>query len=65
MNDNTTSQAVTLAPGAVGDSPAAAAKCPIPWWKRLTLITFLFFLVKGLAWLVVPALIIWWRSIAG
>jgi hypothetical protein len=41
-----------------------AGKCPIPWWKRLTLLTFLFFLIKGLAWLVVPAVIIWWRSVA-
>lgn len=44
---------------------AAEGRCPLPWWKRLTLLTFLFFLIKGLAWLVVPAVIIWWRAIAG
>lgn len=45
--------------------PSRVGKCPIPWWKRLTLLTFLFFLIKGLAWLIVPAILIWWRSIAG
>ena len=40
-------------------------KCPIPWWKRLTLLAFFFFLIKGLAWLIVPAAVIWWRSVAG
>lgn len=25
-------------------------------------LTFLFFLVKGLAWLVVPAVLAWWAS---
>ncbi len=51
--------------GAVQAVPeSAAAKCPIPWWKRLTLLTFMFFLIKGLAWLIVPAVIVWWRAIA-
>jgi len=52
-------------PEAASQAHAAAGECPIPWWKRLTLLAFLFFLVKGLAWLIVPAVIIWWRSVAG
>ena len=28
--------------------------------KRLGVLTFLFFLIKGLLWLIVPALLIWW-----
>jgi hypothetical protein len=59
------SSARAIAAEQTEQSQAAAGKCPIPWWKRLTLLTFLFFLIKGLAWLVVPAVIIWWRSIAG
>lgn len=32
--------------------------CPVPTWlRRLGLAGFLFFLIKGLAWLVVPALL--------
>jgi hypothetical protein len=33
-------------------------KCPaVSWTKRLGAAAFLFFLVKGLMWLIVPALI--------
>jgi len=35
---------------ASSDAPAAS------WWKRLGVAGFLFFLVKGLLWLAVPAL---------
>jgi hypothetical protein len=32
-------------------------RCPLPkWWRRLGAAAFLFFLVKGLLWLVVPTL---------
>lgn len=32
--------------------------CPVPrLWRRLGLAAFLFFLIKGLLWLIVPALI--------
>ena len=61
-NNRSIASALESATGSVPKS--ANAKCPIPWWKRLTLLTFLFFLVKGLAWLVVPAIIILWRSVA-
>ena len=33
--------------------------------ERLTLLTFMFFLIKGLAWLIVPAVLIWWRAMGG
>ncbi len=32
-------------------------RCPVPpVWRRLGALAFLFFLVKGLLWLIVPAL---------
>ena len=32
--------------------------CPVPrLWRRLGLAAFLFFFIKGLLWLIVPALI--------
>ncbi|MCC6229103.1 MAG: hypothetical protein IT432_07755 [Phycisphaerales bacterium] len=35
----------------------ADTRCPLPTWaRRLGLFGFLFFLVKGLLWLLVPAL---------
>lgn len=58
------SSARAIAARQTEQSQATAGKCPISWWKRLTLLTFLFFLIKGLAWLVVPAVIIWWRALA-
>jgi hypothetical protein len=36
------------------------AKC-IGYMKRLGVVGFLFFLVKGLLWLVVPALLVYFR----
>jgi hypothetical protein len=32
-----------------------AGKCPVRWYTRLGAFAFLFFLIKGLAWLAVPA----------
>ena len=29
---------------------------------RLGVLGFMFFLIKGLLWLVAPALLVWWRS---
>lgn len=40
------------------DTPKAAAR----WGKRLGIAAFLFFLIKGLAWLVVPAAITYFAS---
>ncbi|MBI5449937.1 MAG: hypothetical protein HY940_01120 [Gammaproteobacteria bacterium] len=35
------------------------ARCPLPpWLQRLSLYGFLFFLIKGLLWLVIPASLI-------
>ncbi len=34
-------------------------RCPLPpWLRRLGLYGFLFFLLKGIAWLTVPALLV-------
>ena len=42
------------------------ARCPLPvWWRRLGLGAFLFFLIKGLAWLALPVLAVWWRACTG
>ncbi|NOT33086.1 MAG: alanyl-tRNA synthetase [Candidatus Eisenbacteria bacterium] len=30
--------------------------------RQLGFLGFLFFLIKGLLWLIVPAVVIWWRS---
>lgn len=64
MNE-TQRETVAVAATPTDAARAEGGKCPIAWWKRLTLLSFLFFLIKGLAWLVVPALVIWWRAIAG
>lgn len=34
------------------------------WLKRLGAASFVFFLVKGLLWLLVPAAIVVWRAMA-
>jgi hypothetical protein len=37
--------------------------CPLPKWaRRVGLAAFVFFLVKGLLWLLVPAAVVWWGS---
>ncbi|MFM9995779.1 MAG: hypothetical protein ACKVU4_08265 [Phycisphaerales bacterium] len=54
MNERRTTVQV---PSDAADAPAPA-RCPVPkWGRRLGAAAFLFFLIKGLAWLVVPALI--------
>ncbi len=62
-HEHTDPGAITVDP--IDTAHAGAGKCPLPWWKRLTLLAFLFFLIKGLAWLIVPALVVWWRASAG
>lgn len=42
----------------------ATGECPVPpagrkWIARLGVAGFVFFLVKGLLWLIVPAAIVW------
>ncbi len=48
---------------AAADAPEAD-RCPVPtgwrkWIARFGLAGFIFFFVKGLAWLIVPALLAW------
>lgn len=43
------------------------ATCPVPrgartWIKRFGVAGFLFFLIKGLLWLTVPAVLAWWGT---
>lgn len=44
----------------------AERDCPIrkPWVRRIGAAAFVFFLVKGLLWLAVPAALVVWRSMA-
>lgn len=35
------------------------------WFKRLGVAGFLFFFIKGLLWLIVPAVLIWWSATMG
>lgn len=46
------------------DAAEAPATCPVksPWVRRLGAAAFLFFLIKGLLWLIVPALAVWWGT---
>lgn len=38
--------------------PKSKPTCPVrPLWRRLGVVAFVFFLVKGLLWLIIPALI--------
>jgi len=44
-------------------SDQSSSKPRVPRWiARLGVAGFLFFLVKGLLWLAVPAIIVAWRS---
>ncbi len=41
--------------------------CPVPrgartWIKRFGVAGFMFFLIKGLLWLTVPAVLAWWGT---
>lgn len=52
-------QSGTIPPSAPIASPTTKK---LRW---LGLAAFLFFLIKGLAWLVVPALLVWWHAATG
>jgi hypothetical protein len=41
------------------ETPARRARI-IVWLKRIGVVGFLFFLAKGLLWLSLPTLLIWW-----
>jgi hypothetical protein len=44
------------------DPSKPGTRCPIPWLTRLGIAAFCFFLVKGLLWLTVPAIIAYFAS---
>lgn len=48
-----------------GASAPAEAPARTPWLRRIGVAGFLFFLIKGLLWLTVPAAIAAWRGWAG
>lgn len=53
----TNTSAEPVPPENRGDVPAHPA-CPVPkFWRRLGVTAFLFFLIKGLLWLIIPGLI--------
>jgi hypothetical protein len=47
-------------PASEADTPAGGSRTT-RWGKRVGAIGFLFFLVKGLLWLLIPALILAWQ----
>lgn len=47
------------ATGKVGNKGAGGADMSCPWLKRVGFYGFLFFLVKGLMWLIVPLLLVY------
>lgn len=44
----------------VMDKPGT--RCPIPWMARLGIAAFCFFLLKGLLWLTVPAIMAYFAT---
>lgn len=47
------------------ETNSAARRSATAWLKRLGVAGFLFFFIKGMMWLIVPAAIVWWRSVSG
>lgn len=37
----------------------------VVWLKRLGFAGFMFFMIKGLLWLAIPAVVIVWRAMTG
>lgn len=44
---------------------AKEGKCPLTLWQKLGFLGFMFFLIKGLLWLLIPAGLLLWRSMSG
>lgn len=44
---------------------SAAGRGAGTWLKRFGVAGLLFFFIKGMMWLIVPAAIVWWRSMSG
>lgn len=45
--------------------PATPRQAMPAWLRQLGVVGFLFFLVKGLLWLLLPALLVAWRWVKG
>ncbi len=58
-------QGVTGGPEAAAVAGARTGRCPLPWWQRLGVLGFCFFLIKGLLWLLIPAGLFLWRWLGG
>jgi hypothetical protein len=53
-------------PSGAAELASRAGRCPLKPWQRYGVVgVFAFFLIKGLLWLLVPAIILFWRSLAG
>lgn len=35
-------------------------KCPLPWWKRLGFLGFMFFFIKGMGWIAIFSITYLW-----
>jgi hypothetical protein len=61
MTDRPSNSELSDTPAAPPSGPVVMAKpetCPVPpIWRRLGAAAFLFFLIKGLLWLIIPGLI--------
>ena len=44
------------------DPTKPGSRCPMPWFARLGIVAFCLFLLKGLAWLAVPALMAYFAA---
>lgn len=51
--------------GAANAEALKTGKCPLTWWQKLGFLGFMFFLIKGLLWLLIPAGLLLWRSMSG
>lgn len=58
-------QGVTGGAEAAAVAGARTGRCPLPWWQRLGVLGFCFFLIKGLLWLLIPAGLFLWRWLGG
>lgn len=64
MNEGKAETGVSGGAESAGAGTARWLGCPVPAWaRRLGAAAFLFFLIKGLLWLTVPALLVLWRTV--
>jgi hypothetical protein len=49
--------------GGMGFLTVGTLRCPLPKLaRRMGVAAIVFFVVKGLAWLALPAMLMWWRG---